>query len=195
MNKHLYVYAISIFPPLIYLFSPSLERFRYGNSDRYISYAEMNRIESFLKDKKFVSADTLTAEVILIAAGKLAKRNTEGEDRTVREERIKNKWVGKSDAEIFPCQYLLKLDDIWTRQTGKKFGFTTQAAIWEKIQVSRDPNQSAENFRSTVGWKNRTDPNAPYPAGFFPAQLYQQGTVAVPFFSKKLKECQKSEGN
>jgi hypothetical protein len=150
-----------------------LSQFRY-NADRFVSYSEINKIEEAIKDGDRNKADLLTADIIFNVSGK-----------------SKAKWIGKSDMQNFSCGYLLKIDDIWSRRSRGKFGFTTQARIWEENKTTQNPRSSEIEFKKAVGWDNKNSETSSYPKGYFPHEIYRQGSpLAVPFSSEKLHSCQ-----
>ena len=101
----------------------------------------------------------------------------------------KAKWIGKSDVDNFPCAYLMKIDEIWMRTSKQKYGFAAQSQIWDENKVDRNPRSSEEAFVKAVGWSSK-ETNS-YPKGYFPRELYRQGSpLAVPFSSEKLHSCQ-----
>jgi GUN4-like len=187
MNHYYYGLPTLLFSLLIYSFSPSLERFHHGSSDRYIPYSKLEQVEKSLEDGNLIEADITTTEILFVSAGKLKQvaLNT-----TERNEKVKNRWLAKPDIDKLSCQHLLKLDDIWTRKSKGKFGFTNQSKFWKKNQVERDIEGSEENFRKAVGWNINNAPTSSQPEGFFPYQMYQAGVIGVPFISTKLKDCQ-----
>jgi hypothetical protein len=152
-----------------------LSQFRY-NADRFVPYSEINKIEEHIKDGNKVEADLLTADIILKISGK-----------------SKVKWIGKSDTTNISCGYLLKIDDIWSRRSRGKFGFTTQSQIWDKNKVDGNSRSSEIKFKKAVGWdEDSSSTNTQsYPKGYFPYEIYKQGSpLAVPFSSEKIYNCQ-----
>jgi len=53
-----------------------------------------------------------------------------------------------ADTQKLPCQELRSIDDLWTRYSNERFGFTVQKEIWE----SSDVNKNYKSFVDTVGW-------------------------------------------
>jgi hypothetical protein len=154
--------------------SPQLERFRYGSSaDRFISYSKLDDIEESLKRKNFFKADTETANLVFKIVGK---------------EKIRR--IGRLDVPNLSCQYLLELDDIWTRKSNGKFGFTAQSELLRKSEIKEDTDASEKKFQVAVGWNTI---NNNIQEGHFPHEIYKQDFV-VPTFSKRLRECVKDRG-
>ena len=40
----------------------------------------------------------------------------------------------EGDIDKFPCQDLHTIDQLWVKLSGRKFGFSIQAEIWDKLE-------------------------------------------------------------
>ena len=69
-----------------------------------------------------------------------------------------NTWQSPSfraeDSRNFPCQDLRAIDELWTKYSDRRFGFSVQKRIWESSEVNGD----IVEFMSRVGW-GRLDTN------------------------------------
>jgi hypothetical protein len=81
--------------------------------------------------------------------------------------------VGKEEGQIFstrhlqdlPCEDLRTIDQLWTKYSDGRYGFSVQKKIWESVGSS-DPE-----FYEAVGWHlNRLD-WAKERAGFYPFEV------------------------
>ncbi len=168
-NMFLGVGALILFILIGFFIFPLMGKFRRGSSNQYVSYYELESIEDSLNRKDFQKADLKTANMIFKIAGK---------------EKVKR--VGKLDVPNFSCQYILQLDDIWTRKSKGKFGFKVQSEILKKLEASKNSMALEKDFRAVAGWGSI---NSNFPAGYFPFQMYQNDFV-VSSFSQKLQECE-----
>jgi hypothetical protein len=172
----IFTIGIGMFTVVELLLFPQLERFRYGSiSEGYIPYYKLENIEDNIKNNDLSKADTETAALVFKIVGK---------------EKVRR--VGRLDVENFSCQYLLQLEDIWSRTSKGKFGFTTQSDVLSKWKSERDPSTLEANFRGVIGWDKEKSGSTIYPQGYFPREMYRQDFV-VPAFSQRIAECQKEK--
>lgn len=96
-------------------------------------------LENRLKNKELKAADEITSKIVWETA---------------------NTWQAPSfraeDSRNFPCQDLRRIDDLWTKYSDRRFGFSVQKRIWQSSEVNRD----IIKFMSRVGWgRLDTNPN------------------------------------
>jgi hypothetical protein len=129
----------------------------------------------------------------LLAAGEWQKadRETEAVMLTVsgREE---EGWLTEEDMEMFPCQALRTIDELWVKYSNGRFGFSVQKRIWKDIEsaIEEDHIDIWKLFGDRVGWRvndywvgyrNLTfSLNAPQ--GHLPGWVFVSGFVAGGFF-------------
>lgn len=97
---------------------------------------------SFLQDLlsrgRLREADVETARLLL----KLADREKAG-------------WLDRVHVDNLVCEDLRALDRIWAEGSGQRFGFTTQARIYQQICSHWEPDAQAwKQFCTQVGWRN-----------------------------------------
>jgi hypothetical protein len=60
----------------------------------------------------------------------------------------------KSVLPRIPLQELQTLDNLWSKASGGRFGFTAQQRIWQQVaRGSGSPKVQAERFAQRVGWR------------------------------------------
>lgn len=98
-----------------------------------IFYADL---ENLLKNKEWEAADKLTSKIIWEIANTSQAPSFRAED-----------------SRNFPCQDLRKMDELWTKYSDRRFGFSVQNSIWRGV------NGDIIEFMSRVGW-GRLDTDA-----------------------------------
>jgi hypothetical protein len=61
------------------------------------------------------------------------------------------------DLKYLPCVDLRSIDELWTKNSGNRFGFSAQLKVWHEVQNSqylRDKQDFLEDFGHQVGWRN-----------------------------------------
>ncbi len=88
------------------------------------------------------------------------RRWREADEKTVRimleiTDRKQSGWLRSQDIEQIPCSDLHTIDQLWTRYSGRRFGFSVQREIW--LAVGGQPGQFQGtifyNFGDRVGWR------------------------------------------
>ncbi|MEL7357762.1 MAG: GUN4 domain-containing protein [Cyanobacteria bacterium J06560_6] len=108
-------------------------------STSYLSYlsrpssemdADYARLEDLLSKREWTEADKQTTCLIL----KIANRESE-------------KWLRFLDFQDFPCNDLIRIDNLWLHHSKGLFGFSIQRDIWESTQ-------NWNSFSKEIGWNN-----------------------------------------
>jgi hypothetical protein len=67
-------------------------------------------------------------------------------------------YLSDDDLRTFPCGALSRIDDIWGRSSGGRFGFSAQLTIWESLgAVGTEPTADGDierQFGDRVGWRS-----------------------------------------
>lgn len=88
-------------------------------------------LENRLKKKEWEAADKLTTRVMWEIARTWEERSFSAE-------------VSRN----FPCEDLRTIDNLWTKYSKNRFGFSVQSRIWQSGEVNRNLGK----FMSKVGW-------------------------------------------
>lgn len=96
------------------------------------------QLEAFLKAGKWKEADGETAKQMCEIMG----RQQEG-------------GLSVEDINQFPSADLRMIDQLWSKYSNGKFGFSTQKKILQRCNGSRDLKQKQKDFGVAVGWKSR----------------------------------------
>jgi hypothetical protein len=106
--------------------------------EQYYISLNYEYLRSLLAAKRWQAADQETKVAMFKACGlQLTDRLTS--------ERI---------AIDFPCQDLQILDRLWMDYSGDRFGFSVQAAIWQKLDATFwDKSEVWSRFGNRVGWR------------------------------------------
>lgn len=89
----------------------------------------------------------------------LSEEKWEGADRETanRMWEVADKWQERSlqakDYNNFSCEDLRTIDNLWTKYSKQRFGFSIQRQIWE----SREVSSNLDNFIIRVGWGKRNE--------------------------------------
>ncbi len=103
-------------------------------SAKGIDYREL---EKLLKNKEWRSADELTAKHML----KVTNRESQG-------------WLNAESIEIFPCEDLRTIDQLWVHYSNSKFGFSIQKKLWLECggEIGKYDYEVWKEFGAKVGW-------------------------------------------
>ncbi|GAB4347217.1 MAG: hypothetical protein Fur0042_13370 [Cyanophyceae cyanobacterium] len=93
-------------------------------------------LEELLAQGQWREADIATTQIMLEVVG-----------------REKASWLRVEDIENFPPQDLKMLDELWSRHSKNRFGFSTQNRIWTQIVArSTSPVEAWCEFGDALGW-------------------------------------------
>jgi hypothetical protein len=93
-------------------------------------------LEQLLAQGQWREADIATTQIMLEVVG-----------------REKASWLRVEDIENFPPQDLKMLDDLWSRYSQNRFGFSTQNRLWSGIVArSTSPVEAWCEFGDALGW-------------------------------------------
>jgi serine/threonine protein kinase len=89
----------------------------------------------------------------LLAEGKWKEADRES-DRLMLEIMFRTSFNDLSDVDLsnFPCEHLRKLDQLWVKYSGGKFGFSVQKNIWLKIGGKND-YETYKKLSEYLGWR------------------------------------------
>ncbi|HEY9850264.1 MAG TPA: GUN4 domain-containing protein [Leptolyngbyaceae cyanobacterium] len=97
---------------------------------------EYRRLESLLATTQWQKADGVTSDIMLLTCN-----------------RKKAGYLEVKDLENFPCDRLRMLDELWMKYSKKRFGFSVQKSIWEKVGGTSVPNWDVWcRFGKKTGW-------------------------------------------
>ncbi|WP_413163076.1 GUN4 domain-containing protein [Capilliphycus salinus ALCB114379] len=107
---------------------------------------DYERLSKMLAARAFEKADRQTYRIMLMVLRKYPDRLS------------KSVYLTEDDIANFPCEDLLRIDEVWHQYTRGKFSFRTQQQIWmnlQQSQVSKTLNFSKffEDFAQQVNWK------------------------------------------
>lgn len=107
---------------------------------------DYERLSKMLAAGAFQKADRQTYRIMLIVLQKYPDQLS------------KSVYLTEDDIANFPCEDLLKLDQLWSQYSRGKFGFRTQQQIWMNLQQSQDSqlwnlSQLFDDFAQKVNWK------------------------------------------
>ncbi|WP_201029067.1 GUN4 domain-containing protein, partial [Cylindrospermopsis raciborskii] len=95
------------------------------------------RLETLLKAQDFRAADEETDKVMLAVA------NPEREG-----------YLGREDAEKFPCKELRSIDQLWLKYSRGKFGISVQQQIYQSLGGTKEYNYDVwRSMGDRVGWR------------------------------------------
>ena len=91
----------------------------------------------------------------LLAAKKWQEAHQETRDLMIQAGGAEEKgYLDKENIANFPCQDLNQIDQLWSKYSDGKFGFTTQRQIWENMGGNPSSKDSTlEKLSVQVGWK------------------------------------------
>ncbi|NJL90529.1 MAG: GUN4 domain-containing protein [Coleofasciculaceae cyanobacterium SM2_1_6] len=96
--------------------------------------ADYTQLQNLLKAQKYKEANQETDRIMLF----VARREKEG-------------WLDIKTMDIFPCQDLRTIDQLWLQNSNGRFGFSVQKEIYNR------KGKSWVNFAEQVEWKNRLE--------------------------------------
>ena len=103
------------------------------SSERGIDYT---RLRSRLEARRWKEADQETTAIMLRISG----REAEG-------------WLREEDIAKFPCTDLLTIDQLWSKYSKGRFGFTVQKRIWQSLGGTKNADLEVySSFCERVGW-------------------------------------------
>jgi hypothetical protein len=119
--------------------SSSQQQSKAGNClEQSIDYT---KLESLLAAGNWREADEETARVICLIAGK----EQEG-------------WLREEEIDNFPSKELKTIDQLWTRHSNSKFGFSVQKAIYQSLGGTRNYNPDIfKKLGDHLGWRIKDD--------------------------------------
>jgi hypothetical protein len=129
----------------------------------------------------------------LLAAGEWQKADRETEAVMLKVSgREEEGWLTEENMEMFPCQDLRTIDELWVKYSNGCFGFSVQKRIWTDIEnsIQDDHVDIWKYFGNKVGWRvndywvgyrNLTF-SLDAPEGHLPGWVFVSGFVAGGFF-------------
>jgi len=103
-------------------------------SERGVDYT---KLRDLLASRKWKEADQETANKMLEVAG----RTEEG-------------WLRVEDINLFPCEDLRTIDQLWVKYSNGRFGFSVQKRIYESLGGTREYDDKIwKAFGHRVGWR------------------------------------------
>lgn len=97
---------------------------------------DYEQIEKYMKSGLWRLADIETRKALYIACG----MSPDDQQRIA--------------ANMIPCDVLRDLDQLWYRNSQKRFGFSVQRAIWYKCQDKYfDKTEAWNQFGTKLGWR------------------------------------------
>ncbi|HEY9711730.1 MAG TPA: GUN4 domain-containing protein [Oculatellaceae cyanobacterium] len=133
----------------------------------------------------------------LLAAGEWQKADRETETVMIMASgREQDGWLSEEDLEMFPCEDLGIIDQLWVKYSNGRFGFSTQKRIWESIEgTNKDEDVEIwKEFGDRVGWRINNSwigyRNLTFsldaPEGHLPEWVFVSGFVGGGFFGSGL---------
>jgi GUN4-like len=104
-----------------------------------------NTLENFLTNKDWKNANISTMEILIDRANSSRPNRDSNQD-----------WLEPADIESLSCSDLRTVDNLWSRASNKRLGFTAQSEIWQSvggtIKTKPDKPEIRKNFSNQVGW-------------------------------------------
>jgi hypothetical protein len=133
----------------------------------------------------------------LLAAGEWQKADRETETVMIMASgREQDGWLSEEDLEMFPCEDLGIIDQLWVQYSNGRFGFRTQKRIWESIEgTNKDEDVEIwKEFGDRVGWRinnswigyRNLSFSLDAPEGHLPEWVFVSGFVGGGFFGSGL---------
>ena len=133
----------------------------------------------------------------LLAAGEWQKADRETETVMIMASgREQDGWLSEEDLDMFPCEDLGIIDQLWVQYSNGRFGFSTQKRIWESIEgTNKDEDVEIwKEFGDRVGWRINNSwigyRNLTFsldaPEGHLPEWVFVSGFVGGGFFGSGL---------
>lgn len=108
----------------------------------------------------------------LLASGQLQKADEEtGEIMRKIARRVDAGWLREEDIAEFPSLDLDTIDNLWTKYSDERFGFSVQSRIWKKVEENYAKFGDAVGWRLNYNWQWYSDLtfNLNAPVGHLPA--------------------------
>ncbi|MGB3534400.1 MAG: GUN4 domain-containing protein [Microcoleaceae cyanobacterium] len=146
-----------------------------------------DKLRKCLAEKRWFDADTETIQLIITIAGE-----TELEELTPEE------------IASFPCGALRVIDNLWSKYSQEKFGFSTQLKIYKEVggdlETTLEQNQAiVEQWGEKVGWRDdkrwlkcdQLDYSLNAPIGCHPSRWWNSpfGSKMTNYFLARLIRC------
>jgi len=98
---------------------------------------EYQKLDDLLAAKKWRAADELTSKIML----QIGNRASQG-------------YLDAASIQIFPCEDLCTIDQLWVHYSNGKFGFSVQKKLWLDygIEIGKYNYEVWKKFASKVGW-------------------------------------------
>ena len=140
----------------------------------YDRYADLAR---YLKNGEWKAADEETYRLMITEVGK-----EEGQ------------WLDPDDLSQFPCEPLKKIDELWVKHSGGRFGFSVQKEMYLECGGVADGRYDAAAWRELCkmnGWDSRTKFDIASPNGHLPSNIYRVsvGGEEISSLASKLVSC------
>lgn len=105
-------------------------------------FLNLEKLEKLLELGKLKEADHETKRLLL----ELADREEDG-------------WLRPGDIKVLPSQSLSAIDQLWTKYSNGRFGFSTQNRIWRKLGCKSSSNvatqtTSENKFGQSIHWRS-----------------------------------------
>ena len=110
---------------------------------------DYNRLQNLLVNQRWSEADEETYKLMRQAS------------------RCKGYYLNSKDVEVFPCEDLFILNDLWLENSDLRFGFSVQSKVWRNLLMSETVQSASvadeydkyeklrEKFALQVGWKKK----------------------------------------
>lgn len=146
------------------------------DSSKQVDYSQL---QDLLASGKWQEADRETENVMIKASG----REQDG-------------WLSEEDLDVFPCEDLRIIDQLWSKYSNGHFGFSVQRRIWESIEgTNKDEDLEVwKKFGDEVGWRindswvgyRNLNFSLNAPLGHLPEWVFVSGFVGGGFFGSGL---------
>ena len=155
------------------------------------------RVEGSINDLVSERGVDYTPLENLLAAGDWQKADRETETVMIKASgREQDGWLSEEDLDMFPCEDLDIIDQLWVQYSNGRFGFSTQKRIWESIEgTNKDEDVEIwKQFGDRVGWRVNNSwigyRNLTFsldaPEGHLPEWVFVSGFVGGGFFGSGL---------
>ncbi|HAJ61991.1 MAG TPA: Clp protease [Cyanobacteria bacterium UBA8543] len=162
------------------------------------AFVETNeRVEGSINDLVSERGVDYTPLRNLLAAGEWQKADRETETVMIMASgREQDGWLSEEDLDMFPCEDLGIIDQLWVKYSNGHFGFSTQKRIWESIEGTnkKEDVEVWKQFGDRVGWRVNNSwigyRNLTFsldaPEGHLPEWVFVSGFVGGGFFGSGL---------
>ncbi|MFK8183430.1 MAG: GUN4 domain-containing protein [Phormidesmis sp.] len=131
------------------------------------------KLEALLQTGKWKEADTETYELMIRTVGKEPGQGFSAEE-----------------LRTFPCEELLRIDELWVKYSNGHFGFSVQKEIWVSVGGKLDGSYDFETWHklaNTVGWLHQKFSLSESKKGELPGRGQACGVVS--FLASRLVNC------